>query len=286
MSYGRKVIVEFITPQGLKRLKDIDVKFDVNLAMGAVNTWARISILNLNREDIALLTGFGGQWVERRKRKRIRLFAGYDDTELALIFDGDIINAIPTQPPNVWLHCEAISGAYGSTQMFSRSILVPSNINSVINQAAGWMGLTLDWQSDSKKIIEKFDFTGGKTLLMESIAKLGNIIPFEEDGKLVVVDRDAPRRDGPIRDEEIRIISEQTGMVMVPKIDYVGMEATIFLDTRIRRGDSVKLESKTIPSANGPYYVRNLRHHGHLRGISFYTEIKAWRRNTYEPNPT
>ena len=116
---------------------------------------------------------------------------------------------------------------------------------------------------------------------MESISALGNVIPFEEYGKLVVVDRDNPVRDGSIRE-----ISEETGMVFVPDIDYIGVTARIFLDTRIKRGDTINLVSKRIPAANGLYYVNNIRHQGHLRGSNFYTTIKARRKDTYGPNIT
>ena len=276
MSYSRKVVVEFITPQGTKRLDGVDVKFDINLPMSAIMTTAKVGILNLAREDIEYLTTYTSRWSAIIQRKRLRVFAGYEDTELALIFDGDIINALPTQPPEIWLNCEAQSGAYGSTQMFSESILVPSNIQTVANEAAGWMGMSLDWKSTSKKTIDKFDFTGSRTQLMQSISKLGNIIPFEENGNLVIVDRDNPERDGVIRE-----ISEQSGMVFVPDVDYIGVTVSMFLDTRIKRGDTVNLVSKRIPAASGLYYVYNIRHHGQLRGNSFYTTIKARRRDTY-----
>jgi len=281
MSYNRKVIVEFVTPQGVKRLDGVDVKFDINLPMSAIMTTAKVGILNLTREDIEYLTTYTSRWSAFTQRKRLRVFAGYDDTQVSLIFDGDILEAIPSQPPDIWLNCEAQSGNYGSTQMFSRSILVPNSIETVCASAAEWMGLEFEWRSTSNKTIEKFDFTGSRTRLIETVSELDKIIAFEEDGALVVVDRDNPVRDGVIRE-----ISEESGMVLVPDPDYIGVTASVFLDTRIKRGDTINLVSKRIPAANGLYYAYNLHHQGRLRGSKFHTTIKARRIDTYGSNLT
>lgn len=277
MSYNRKVIVEFITPAGAKQLDGIDVKFKVDMPMSAVMVKADVSICNLTRSDIEYLTTYTSQWIALQQRKRIRVFAGYADAlPLQLIFDGDIIEAIPTQPPDIWLNCKAQSGNYGSTQMFSKSILVPTEIKTVFGQAAGWMEMPLDWKATSTKTIKSFDFSGSRTKLIDRLCDLDDIIVFEENGTLVAVDKKAPVRDGVIRE-----ISEQTGMVGVPKIDYIGIEATVFLDTRIKRGDTVHLTSVRVPAASGLYYVYNVCHQGHLRGTDFYTTIKARRLDTY-----
>jgi hypothetical protein len=269
--------VEFITPSGAKRLEGIDVKFKIDLPMSAVMTKADISICNLTRDDIEYLTTYTSQWIALTQRKRIRLFAGYADAlPIEMVFDGDIINAIPTAPPDIWLECKAQSGNYGSTQMFSRSVLVPSSIKSVMTEASGWVGKELEWRATSEKQIQKFDFSGSYTKLVDKLNGLDDVIVFEESDKLIAVDRNAPVRDGFIRE-----ISEQSGMIGVPKIDNIGIEAQLFLDTRIKRGDTVHLTSKRVPAADGLYYVYNITHEGHLRGQNWYTTVKARRLDTY-----
>ena len=277
MSFNRQVRVEFLTSDGkLKVLEGVDVRFSVDLPMSAVMVDASISILNLNRDDLAYLTTFTSQWLAMTQRKRIRLYAGYADTQLGMIFDGDIYNALPTDPPDIWLDCTARSGNYESTQVFTQSVFSATPVKSIFETAAGNMGLTPEWRSTSAKKISKYSFTGNNTEYIESMAKLDNIYVFEENGNLVCVDKFAPVRDG-----QIRLISEKTGMVGIPKIDYIGIEAKMFLDTRIRRGDTVKLESNRVSAANGLYYVYHINHEGQLRGQNFFTTIKARRLDAY-----
>jgi len=277
MSYNRIVRVEFLTADGkLKSLEGIDVRFSVDLPASAVMVDASISICNLNRDDLAYLTTFTSQWLAMTKRKRIRLYAGYSDTQVGMIFDGDIYNAIPTDPPDIWMDCTARSGNYESTQVFTQSVFSPTPIKSIFETAAGNMGLAPEWRSTSAKKISKYSFSGNNTAYIDALTKLDDILVFEENGNLVCVDKFAPVRDG-----KIRLISEKTGMVGIPKIDYIGIEAKMFLDTRIRRGDTVQLESNRMPSANGLYYVYHINHEGQLRGQNFYTTIKARRLDAY-----
>ena len=282
MSFNRKVIVKFVSDiGGVERteiLTNIDVKFDIHLPMSAQMTRAKISLLNLKRSNIELLTTYTSRMVAIANRKRLQLWAGYeDDYPVPKLFDGDIIQAIPTQPPEIWLDMEAMSGAYGSTQMFSESILVPSTVETIFKQAAQWIELKSEWRATTQKTVTSFAFSGSSQEIIKAVSDLDKIDVFEEDGVLVAVDSNK----APVRDGVIREISERSGMVGVPKVDYIGIEATMFLDSRIRRGDTVNFISKRIPAANGVYYVYNIRHHGHLRGNEFYTTVKARRKDTY-----
>ena len=277
MAYGRKYAVEFDTPFGPHRLTDVDVKFRVEYSQSATLTQAEISICNLTRANIEYLTTYVSVWIAKANASRIRLFAGYEDEEpINLIFDGDILSAIPTEPPEVWLNCTAISGGYGSIQMFSESILVPVPMRTVFEQAAGWVGMDLEWNATVSKTIKSFDCTGNRNKLIEQLNSLGEISVFEENGKMVVVDEAHPKRSGNIFE-----ISEETGMVSVPKIDQIGIEAKIFLNTKIKCGDTVHITSKRVPIASGNYYVMNVIHEGHFRGDLWYTTIKTRRLDAY-----
>lgn len=276
MSFNRTCIVEFVSPAGDKQLKGIDVKFKIDLPMSAVLAKADISICNLTRADIEYLTTYTYLWAALTQKKRIRLFAGYSDTQTNLLFDGDIIEAIPTQPPDIWLDCKAQSGNYGSTQVYLLSVFDAVPIKTLFEQAAVKLGLTLEWRSKSTKQVKDFNFNGNYQKMIEQLTKLDNITVFEETGSLIVVDNAAPVRDGAIRE-----ISEITGMIGVPKIDAIGIEATLLLDTTIKRGDTVHLSSIRVPAANGNYYVYNICHEGHLRGTNWYTTIKARRLDVY-----
>lgn len=288
MSFNRKCYVEFSVPQGsknvfgvdvkynAKRIEDVDIKFDIELPMSAMMVEANIAICNLTRSDIEFLTTFASRMTALNQHKRIRVFAGYEDTQTNLIFDGEIFEAKPTQPPDIWLECKALSGIYGSTVQISKSVLNPIKIKDLYIAAAGWLGVELDWRATSQKTVEKFDFTGSQTQLLASLFKVADVIPFLEDGKLAAVDKDSAQMV-----ESVKEISEDSGMIGIPKVDYIGAEIKMLLDTGLKRGDTVYLRSKRIPAASGYYRIYHMRHEGHLRGEEWYTTIKTWRLDTY-----
>ena len=97
MLKNRVARVQFKTPGGDKELDGIELKFSIEKNGGAIMNKATIDICNLARSDIEYLTTYTSQFIAINDRKRIRLIAGYDN-EYGLIFDGDIINALPTMP--------------------------------------------------------------------------------------------------------------------------------------------------------------------------------------------
>lgn len=98
------------------RLLGLDVKFDINHPVGSASSNARISILGLSYERIYQLTSWAGEATAFSRCILIRVYAGYGDknivtrvSDVDMIFQGYIINAYPTTPPEMWLNIEARS---------------------------------------------------------------------------------------------------------------------------------------------------------------------------------
>ena len=268
----RKIIVEFRTPTGDKRLDGIEVKFSIDKLMSAVMNKATIDICNLAQEDIEYLTAYTSQFIEINQRKRIRLFAGYEEDGVSLIFDGDIVKALPTNPPDRWLHIEALSGYYSNKEPVSKTLSGNVSVMSVCQEAANMLGLGLNYEASSQKMISDFAFTGDKRKMLKDLNELGDIVAYDDDEMLVVVDSTQPRKTLPVR-----YISETSGMIGVPKPDPIGIELTVLLDNSIKLGQQIYVDSKIFPSASGIYYIYEMKYTGDLRGHEFYTIIKARR---------
>lgn len=268
----RKVIVEFYTPEGSKRLDGIQVRFDILKTMSSVMNQASIELCNLTMPDIEYLTTYTSQFIAIQKRKRIRLFAGYDDM-VALIFDGDIVEASPTSPPDIWLRCKALSGYYNNKDTVSKSIAGNVEIKDICEQATNLLGLSLNFESETLKTISDFSFTGDKLKIIKEINELAGVVAYEEDGILNVLDK------GKSKSGDTLLINKDCGMIGVPRIDPLGIEVKMLLNNTVRIGQKVKLESVMIPSADGVYYIYEIKHEGDLRGVPFYTTIKARREN-------
>lgn len=269
---NRKIIIQFETPAGMKELDGIEVKFSVEKLASAVMNKANIDICNLAADDIEYLTTYTSQFIAIAQHKRIRIFAGYVDTGVSLIFDGDIVEALPTNGPDRWLKCKALSGYYNARTPVSTVVQGTNSIRDVCAAVAGFCNLSLNYMATSTKTISDFEYTGGKTRAIKELNELGDIVAYEDDGVLVVQDKGEPRTD-----VGIRRIDETSGLIGIPKPDAIGVECQILLDNSIKIGQKIYLESKIIPSACGEYYIYELKHSGDLRGNEFYTEIKARR---------
>lgn len=269
---NRRIIIQFDTPQGLKELDGIEVKFSVDKLASAVMNQANIDICNLATEDIEYLTSYTSQFIEIAKHKRVRIFAGYEDTGISLIFDGDIVEALPTLGPDRWLKCKALSGYYNARTPISTVVQGTQPIKNVCAAVAGFLNLSLNYMATSTKTVSDFEYTGGKTKAIKELNELGDIVAYEDDGVLVVQDIGQPRTD-----IGIRRIDETSGLIGIPKPDAIGVECKVLLDNTLKIGQKIYLESLVIPSSCGEYYIYELKHSGDLRGNEFYTEIKARR---------
>lgn len=271
----RKIILEFKTPAGDKQLDGIEVKFSVEKLMSAVMNKADIEICNLAQEDIEYLTTYTSQFIAIGQRKRVRIWAGYEEDGVSLIFDGDIVEGMPESPPDRWIRCKALSGYYSNKEVVSKTLNGDLPVRDVCEQASGILGLPLVFESDITKKISDFSFTGDKTKILKDLNELGGITAYEDDGTLFVVNKDKPRTS-----IDVRYISETSGLIGIPKPDPLGVECTIFLDNSLKIGQRIYLESKIFPSASGEYFIYQLKHTGDLRGTEFYTTLKARRFNS------
>lgn len=268
----RKVIVEFTTPAGNKRLDGIDVRFSIEKLACSIMNKASIDICNLAKDDIDFLTTYTSEFIAIQQRKRIKLWAGYEETGITLIFDGDIVEALPTNPPDIWLKCRALSGYYNAKDYISTTLEGNISFKSICQQAANMLDLSLDYESTVSKMINEFSFNGGKTKILTAIEELAEVDVYEDDGVLVVKDSGEPRTSAVVRH-----ISETSGMIGMPKPDALGVTCQVLLDNSLKVGQQIYLESKSIPSCSGEYYIYELKHEGQLRGTPFYTNIKARR---------
>ena len=271
--FNRICYIEFITANGqAKRLDGIDVQFDISKHLGSVMNEANVTIYNLTREDIEYLTTFTSQWIAYKQRKRLRVFAGYSDTSVGLIFDGDIIEAFPSAPPDIALRCKARSGAYNNSTMISKSITEPTTAKDLFKQVESWTGLTVKDNTTTDKKVGGFYYTGSVTQLIGQLNDIPNVTAYEDDGSLCLVDSN--NIDIGV---ETRLINKNSGMIDIPQPNAMGITVKILLDPAIKLGQRIKIESSMIPACNGVYTIYELKHRGHLRGTEFYTEITARR---------
>lgn len=261
--------------QNAKRIEGLNVRFSVQKFRGQVQGKARISICNLATSDIEYLTTYMSPWVEIQKRKKIQLFAGYEDN-LGLLFSGDILKALPTMPPDIWLDCEALGGYYNNLITASFTLQGPitlSEVCSVVAQKLGVPFINEASESVSNHSIDGFCHTGGLTNAIKKINDLGICCVWVEDEILHMADNEPKQPEN----KGVRLLTEQSGMIGLPEPGPVGLDVTMLLDPSIKLGDPIEVRSTRMPSINGVYYPYSLEHTGELRGNAWYTKLKCQR---------
>ena len=253
----------------MKRLEGLAFRAKVSRKRGAILSEANISIANLKRSDIEYLTTYMSPYINPSVRKSINVYAGYDTTGYGRIFTGDIYKALPSDVPDTWLNIEAKSLFYQNRVPVSYCV---SNVTmqeagkSVANQ----LGLEFDWQADSQKRIDVFNFRGSKAQLIEKYNSFGDVIAFEDNGKLRVQNKTSKRKSG-----QIKLISKETGMIGIPEPDQFGVKVKCLLDPSLACGDWIKVKSECLKSVNGEYQIYTLDFDITSREQAYYCDIYA-----------
>lgn len=273
MKNNRICFIEIETNERSKReLKQLDglaFRAKVSRKRGAVLSEANISIANLKRSDVEFLTTYLSPYINPSIRKTVNIYAGYDTTGYGRIFTGDIYKALPYDIPDTWLNIEAKSLFYQNRVPISYSA---SNISmreagkSVANQ----LGLEFDWQADTQKTIDVFNFRGSKAQLIEKYNSFGDVVAFEDNGVLRAQNKTQKRKGG-----QVRLISKDTGMIGIPEPDQFGVKVKCLLDASLACGDWIRVESDRLKSVNGEYQIYTLDFDITSREQAYYCDVYA-----------
>lgn len=280
----RYVSVEFYDDnKQSEKFEGIDIMFTVTKKRCALRNSASFQIANLKRERIEYLTSFASQWVNMEKHRRIRIKAGYVDKDVkdkglnaGIIYDGDLLSAIPTQPPDVWLECEGLSGMYDNQKIGALSIKGKVKVSEIAKTIANKLKLKFinELTAKNDKTVDGFYHSGGMSDLTDEINNLGIATVFIDDDTLHIQDND-PKI--PTNTDTVPVVSMETGLIGIPRPDPLGVRFTVQLTSKYKLGEALKLESKAIPSCNGIYYPYIITYRGSLRGAQFVTELDCRR---------
>lgn len=268
----RRIIVEFLTNRGkLKQIEGINIKFSVQSMCYAYGSQANIELCNLSMDDISYLTTYLSPFFGMRTRKQVTLFCGYDDN-VKQIFSGDIWTATPVKRGgDISLQIKAIKSFFSSSNIASKTISGPKiTVKDACSQVASWGGLGFSWLAKSQKTIDTFTHTGSLVEAMKKLSQLDDIIVYEEDDQLKVIDKN-PQGLG------VRELSAKTGLIGMPRLNHFGCEVKTLIDHTVKLGSTIILNSELCPSANGSYWVYSAIHQGSLREQQFYSTFKCRR---------
>ena len=249
---------------------------------GSIYSSFTVGILGLSRNTINALTVWDTAKAIKRKR-RIRVFAGYSDDSIANpIFDGFVMDAIPTNPPEMWLNfnCMKFFGKHdpvvGIAPMRDKPLKnIARSIASILD--LGWNGKSWRSKEVDGNAKKSFHFMHSKAQLMQEFERKFGVRMCDCNGIMVVDDKRpwiTHAGDGPST-----VLSTDTGLLNLGNITMKGWIAKRRLDETAGLLEWVRFESKFIPKVNDDtYFVIKKKHTGHFRGEEWFTELDCIRR--------
>lgn len=302
-----------------ERISGLDIKFNVEQYAASSEAKAKISICGLSFDRIVQLASWASEATTQSKCWLIRLYAGYGASEddVDMIFEGEILNAMPTSPPDVWLNIEARSHYAHRVQYFTADLKDMTNAENryvdvatcldnlcYIIHAYSNIGEDDEYMKDilSKKVCFPVHETPVNMMtIVSDIQKicqdtgLTYVIKRQPDGLEKYIFSPLEYPSGFVPSVSIWI-SPQTGMIGIPKMTMQGIEVTCLLSNTLKDMTLgfFGVESRfAMPGMFGqqPGYQRKgwddifrciyrviiVKYHGHLRGNDWYVTYYGMR---------
>lgn len=252
----------------------LDFRFEGE-KVGDIYPRFKCGILGLSMDHIQQLTVWNQAEAVKRARK-IQVFAGYEKDGIANpIFEGFILTAMPTNPPEMWLNFDCLCSLDQAIPVDKEYVAV-GTIKSIFKEIATILSLGCRW--DSKKVDPdkrvKFSIRGTKSGLANRFAEAFGLKVYNNNGVLTALDPREWYNDAKNAVE----ISTDTGMLGLGNVTMAGATIKTRLSDRAGLMSWINLKSKIVPSANGNYYVIRKKHVGHFRGDEWYTELETIRK--------
>lgn len=282
--------VQIQTPDGDKEIHNISIKGRITRKMSETGSECEVSIANLSRQDVEYLTTYTSPYVDQSKKKKINVFAGYESTGVGMIFSGDIYSALPEGLPDTWLKIKAKTNYFEQQNIITYSQEAATTKDLATN-IASQLGYELSWQSKSQKVIDAFNFNGAKAKLLNKLNQFDNFIAYVDNNILYCIDKDEepprvnegtneppPTYSGQSGSSQktagsIKVITQDSGLIGLPKPDEYGVKIKVFLDPAVAIGDWFKLVSQRLPIVNGFYQVYEMTYDFATREPQYYLEI-------------
>lgn len=271
-----------------KALDGLNIKFQIEVFSSAgLPSSSHIEVFNLNQADLEFLSSGSATWAH--KQVLFQLYAGYEG-QVSLLYSGQIMEAYPQGNPDISFKISGLADVRWSGHNFSFEA-TKVKIMTLIRRAANEMNynVRIDKKIEQNnpalnKVLPKFSYTGSPMGLLQKAqeamgkvsAGLDTVFITISNGEVTVW---TPKSE---RSNQILLVSKDTGMIGLPRPTGAGCDVTILLDTTIRCGDKIKIQTTRIPMLNGEYYVTGLTHDGEIRATSWYTTLKCARASNYE----
>ena len=231
---------------------------------------AEIKIANLDKATRDYLITETSPFNKSPKKKRVFVDVGRGSYGTFRLFEGDITNAVPSQPPDVTLSFKALTGNSTKGVILSKAFGPSASLRSIAASVASTLGLALDFRAPDKQVAN-FSFSGAALRLVDRLGDTGGVSAFIDDDRLVVKPRVGPLPGS------VRVLDEASGLVGIPEATEKGVKVKFLLDNTTTLGGSLILRSKVYPTLSGTYEIFKLSFDVSSDDTPFYYIAEALR---------
>jgi len=229
-----------------------------------------VTIDNLDKATQDYLLTETSPYNLNRTPKTLVVEAGRESYGTAVIYTGNIINILVSQPPDITVQLKCLTGNFVKGNAIATSQPGQATFRQICTQIAQDTGTILNFQATDKNI-SNYAYAGGSLQQVNYANTLGNYNVFIDNNVLVVKDAYVPLTG------QTRILSASTGMIGIPEFTERGIKVKMLLDNQTTLGSAIDIRSTQYPAANGIYVIFKLGFQIANRDVPFYYIAEATR---------
>lgn len=229
-----------------------------------------LQIGNLSRELRNALATNLTPFDYNQARKSVQIWAGRVSTGLFLRYQGDIVSAVPSQPPDIIMNIRSRTMQFFKNDIVAQSYAATAPLSQIASDIAAKMGLNLQFEATDRNIAN-YAYSGSVAGQVNKLGSLGPIDAYVDDNTLVCKDR------GVTLANVSHVLSEDTGMIGQVEPTEYGIRTKSLLSPGVKLGGTLQVTSVQNPSLSGSYTIYRTGFEIATRDTPFYDVIESTR---------
>lgn len=247
----RIVTVDLEVNGKIKTFSDLAIRARGTKYTNALQNECQITITNLDKQTQDYILSETSPFNLNRTPKTITLNAGRKSYGTSQIYVGNIVSSNPTQPPDISVVINCLTGNFLKGNILSRAQPAQVSLYQVSQQIAQDLRMSLTFQANDK-LLSNFSYSGAALKQINHLAFTGGVNVFIDDKVLVVKD------DGVALTGKLNSVSAKTGMIGIPELTEQGIKVKLFIDNKTTLGGAIQVKSEQYTAANGTYVIYKL----------------------------
>lgn len=203
-------------------------------------------------------------------RKSVQVWAGRVSTGMFLRYQGDIVSAVPSQPPDIIMNIRSRTMQFFKNDIVSQSYAAFAPISQIAADISKRMGVNLQFEATDRNI-GNYAYSGSAAGQVARLNSLGPVDAYVDDGTLVC------KNKGVALANSVHVLSQDTGMIGQIELTEYGVRVKCLLSPNVKLGGTLTLNSMQNPSLNGDYTIYRTGFEIATRDAQFYDVIEATR---------